>query len=107
MNVSIELFVSIGGIIATAATSYGIIKVQCEKLWEEVHDIKSWREHHMDMSTNCQLNTEKRLGEIRTSQSVRDEQYKEIIRRLDSIDKKIEIIHERRISSRKIESEMT
>ena len=100
MNLSVETVISIGSVIIAGGVSYGVVKTQCEKLWDEVSDIKSWREHHMDFSQNCQLTTERKIGELKTSQSVQGEQYKEIIRRLDSLDKKIEVMNERRESKR-------
>lgn len=104
VNLSVEAVLSIGSIFVAGGVSYGVVKTQCDKLWAEVTDIKSWREHHMDFSQGCQLATERKVGELKTSQSVQDERFKEILRRLDSIEKKIEVINERRSEIREPKS---
>lgn len=96
MNLSIEAIFSIVSIFVAGGISYGVVKTQCDKLWQEVADIKSWREHHVDFASNCRLLQEKNIGDLRTQVSVSGEQYKEILRRLESIEEKIEILYERR-----------
>lgn len=100
MNLSLEALLSIGSIIVAGGVSYGVVKNQCDKLWQEVADIKSWREHHIDFSSNCRLSTERTVGDLKVTQGVLNEQYKEILRRLDDIEAKIDFLYERRGTER-------
>jgi len=101
-----QLTTEIVTFLVSVGMSYGVIKIRQDKserafekhqeeVWKEISKLREWRHEHQKESGDKRLEIEKDLGQIRSLLLVRDEQYKEIIRRFDSFDKKLDEFRQR------------
>lgn len=92
MPLSIEIrdVATVTGLLATAIGSYGYVRHEIKSLWKAYNTLNVWRDSHVITEIAAKEDVYKRVHDLETGLSVKHEQFNEIIRRLDVIDKKID-----------------
>jgi hypothetical protein len=87
MELKPELALSLIATTVSVGVSFGIMKTNMEKLWEEMKKVKEWKDNQNAVCQSHLIEQERIVGEVKSQKGVRDEQFREIIRRLDTIEK--------------------
>lgn len=108
MNITIESILTILGLFGSVAFTWGFTKNKVENLekkdaetdkklddetrnlWNEMSKIRSWRDEHEKEASSQFIEIQKDLSKIRESNGVKDGKIDDIIRRLESMDRKLD-----------------
>lgn len=108
VNISIETILTILGLFGTVAFTWGFVRNKVDNLekaddetnenleketrniWNEISKIRSWKDDHEKESANQFIEIQKDLSKIREYNGIKDGKIDEVIRRLETMDKKLD-----------------
>ena len=95
MNIELETGISIIGALCSVAMAYGIAEGRSREMLKQITQINGWKEKHVEWADESKSVLNQDIYEVKTLTLIQGEQYKEIIRRLDTIDKKMDVLERR------------